>query len=115
MESGRRAASAPKSSTFFRTAAPRRLFVLPATLFLLLIPSFGAAQTSPVARITSQIDEGRLSTLKGNIHPLARAQNDQGAADPALKLERITLSFQPTATQQADLAALLAAQQNPTS
>jgi Pro-kumamolisin, activation domain/Putative Ig domain len=81
-----------------------------------LTPCFGGAQGSlPQRRITSSIDEAQLSPLKGGLHPLARPQNDRGAADPSLMIQRITMAFQPTAAQQADLDALLAAQQNPTS
>jgi hypothetical protein len=89
--------------------------VLCAALFV-LTPCFGKAERSlPRARIASSIDEGQRSPLKGDLHPLARPQNDRGAADPSLLLPRITMAFQPTAAQQADLDALLAAQQNPTS
>jgi hypothetical protein len=114
-----RAASGAKArvrnSNFQRGIRRHLIPVLGAALFL-LIPCFAGAQSNlPLERITAQIDEGRLSQLKGNIHPLAHAQNDQGAADASLKLERITMVFQPTAAQKADLDALLAAQQNPTS
>jgi len=102
--------------TISRRAAPRRLCALLAAALVLLMPRLAAAQSSlPQARITSPIDESRTVPLKGNIHSLARTQNDQGAADPALKLERITMAFQPTAAQKTDLDGLLAAQQNPTS
>ncbi|MGH9678863.1 MAG: S53 family peptidase, partial [Candidatus Acidiferrales bacterium] len=69
----------------------------------------------PQARITAKIDEAQVVQIKGNVHPLVRAQNDQGVANPGLKLDRITMMFRPTAAQQADLDSLLAAQQNPTS
>jgi hypothetical protein len=88
-----------------------------AGVLAVVLPSLAAAQGSAVRpRIAAaQIDDSRLTVLRGNTHPLARAQYDQGKADPSLKLERITMMFQPTAAQQADLDALLAAQQNPTS
>jgi Pro-kumamolisin, activation domain len=80
------------------------------------MPLGTAAQRSvPLPRITTSIDEAQPSPVKGDLHPLARPQNDRGAADPSLKIQRITMAFQPTAAQQADLDALLAAQQNPTS
>jgi subtilase family serine protease len=83
---------------------------------LIAMPKQTAAQGSAAqARVTTQIDESKMSVVSGNLHPQARPQNDQGKADPSLKLERITMMFQPTAAQQADLNALLAAQQNPTS
>ena len=74
------------------------------------------AQNAAVpSRITQPMDETNRITLRGNTHPLARPQFDQGAVATSLKLERVTMLFQPTAAQQADLDALLAAQQNPTS
>jgi hypothetical protein len=83
---------------------------------LLVAPLAVSAQSGAVQpRITAQISESRLMTLQGNMHPLARAQYDQGRVDPSLKVERITMLFQQTAAQKADLDALLAAQQNPTS
>jgi hypothetical protein len=89
-------------------------FLAGALLFLL--PGFAAAQGNVVSpRIAEQVDDRRLMEVRGNLHPLARPQFDQGKVDPSLKIERITLMFQPTAAQQADLDALLSAQQNPTS
>ena len=82
----------------------------------LISPFAASAQTNAVpARIAAQIRDSNLTTLRGNTHPLARPQYDQGRVDPAMKMERITMAFQPTAAQKADLDALLAAQQNPAS
>ena len=82
----------------------------------LIAPLAASAQNNAVpARIASQINESNLTTLRGNTHPLARPQFDQGRVDPALKMERITMMFQRTAAQKADLDALLGAQQNPAS
>jgi len=83
---------------------------------LLLVPGLATAQGNVAKpRIAAQVDESTVTVLRGNLHPLARPQYDQGKVDPSFKLERITLMFQPTAAQQADLDGLLAAQQNPTS
>jgi len=83
---------------------------------VLAAPPAALAQNNPVpARIAAQINESNLTILRGNTHPMARPQYDQGRVDPSLKMERITMLFQPTAAQKADLDALLAAQQNPTS
>ena len=82
----------------------------------LVAPFAASAQTNGVpSRIAAQINESNLTTLRGNTHPLARQQYDQGRVDPAMKMERITMAFQRTAAQKADLDALLAAQQNPAS
>jgi len=94
----------------------RALDVLLAAALLLLVPGLAAAQDSVAKpRIAAQVDDGTATVVRGNVHPLARAQYDQGKVDPSFKLERITMMFQPTAAQQADLDALLAAQQNFTS
>ena len=88
---------------------------------LAAIPQLAAAQNQAAqnlggrARITARIDANNTTILRGNMHPMARAQYDQGKVDPSFKLERIIMVFQPTAAQQADLDALSAAQQNPTS
>jgi hypothetical protein len=107
-------------SGMLRTTSRMRLLrskTLWAGALVLILPGLAAAQTISVQpRIAAaQIDDSRLTVLRGNTHPLARAQYDQGKTDPALNLERITMMFQPTAAQQADLDALLASQQNPTS
>ena len=103
------------ASIFAQCNRPRWAAFLAAAL-LLFMPGLAAAQdTVARPRIAAQVDESRLTVLRGNMHPLARPQNDQGKVDPSFNLERITMTFQPTAAQQADLDALLAAQQNPTS
>lgn len=67
------------------------------------------------SRITSPIDNSRRVTLTGHIHPLARPAFDRGAVDSSLALPSITLTLKPSASQQAALAQLLAAQQDPSS
>ncbi len=70
-----------------------------AVLLLSFLPQRAATQTSPdngqAARISARIDESSRVTLRGNTHPLALAQNDQGKVDPAFKLDRITMMFLP--------------------
>jgi hypothetical protein len=83
---------------------------------LLFIPGIATAQgVAARTRIAASVDDSRVFEVRGNMHPLARPAYDQGKVDPTFKLERITMMFQPTAAQQADLDGLLAAQQNPTS
>ncbi len=69
----------------------------------------------PQDRITSQIDPNRTVRLSGHLHPLAQTRYDQGAADPAMQLDMVTLLLKPSAAQQASLDQLLADQQNPSS
>ncbi len=53
-----------------------------------------------------------MVTLAHNVHPLARAQFDAGAVSANLRLERMVLVLTSSAEQQADLDALVAAQQD---
>jgi hypothetical protein len=93
----------------------RKLLTLAGAL-MLVAPIAVLAQSSGVQpRIAAEISEQRLATLQGNLHPLAHPQYEQGRVDPSSKIERITMLFQKTPAQKADLDALLAAQQNPTS
>jgi subtilase family serine protease len=71
------------------------------------------AQT-PAPRIQSEINN-ELSQLKGSLHPLAQPQFDAGRVPANTKLTGISIVFNRSAAQQADLDALIAAQQNPAS
>ncbi len=67
------------------------------------------------SRITRRIDNHHRVTLAGHIHPKALAGADQGQVDASMPMPRVTLMFQPTASQQADLDRLLVDQQDPSS
>ena len=93
------------------------LFILGLTLAL---PAFhAAAQTKPdtaaaaqsvsiaapiPARITQAIDETQLVRLKGNVHPLARPEFDEGIVPDATPMNRMMLVLQRSPEQQAALA-----------
>ena len=68
------------------------------------------AATVP-ARITQPVDMENLVTLRGNTHPLARPEYDQGAAPDSLPTERMLLVLQRSAEQEAALRKLLDEQQ----
>jgi subtilase family serine protease len=72
------------------------------------------AQT-PALRIGSDISSAQMTPLKGSLHPMAQPAFDSGRMPANFPLHGITISFQRSAAQQADLTALLAAQQNPAS
>lgn len=75
-----------------------------------------AAPTVPVpVRITQAVDENNLVTLKGNVHPLARPEFDQGPVSDAQPLKRMLLLLQRSLEQEAALEQLLEDQQNKTS
>jgi pseudomonalisin len=67
----------------------------------------------PVNRILGPIREAEIVTLEGNVHPLAREEFDRGVVSPGVELGRIVLELEPTAAQQAELDALVAAQDDP--
>ena len=64
------------------------------------------------ARIVRAIDDSRMAVVKGNRHPLAQAQEEQGRLDGSTLIQSMSIHFQPTAAQQAELDGLLEAQQD---
>jgi hypothetical protein len=101
-----------------RRSAVRSLFfsLAVATLAFFAAASAARAQASAaVSRITQAIDENNLVTLKGNVHPLARAANDQGAAPDNLPTDRILLLLQRSPAQETALRQLLDAQKSSSS
>ncbi len=79
----------------------------------LLCPGLTLAQTPAIAsRITQAIDESRLTTLRGNTHPLANPQSDRGPAPPSLPMERMLLVLKRSPSQETALDTLLDQQQD---
>jgi hypothetical protein len=75
-------------------------------------PTAAAIQTPAVpARITQAIDETQLVRLKGNVHPLARPEFDQGSVPDSTPMNRMLLPLQRSPAQEAALQQLLAEQQ----
>lgn len=89
--------------------------ICPFSLSLVIVGQCGHAQTTAQNRIVQQIVAGKVSPLSGTVHPLARPQYDQGPVASSMQLQGMTLNFDRSATQQASLNALLAAQQSPSS
>jgi subtilase family serine protease len=77
-----------------------------------LSASFAAAQ-QPANRIFGEIDSRSTAVLPGSVNPRIAPQYDVGRLDPATPLGGVTMAFQPTADQQAQLDALVQAQQTP--
>jgi hypothetical protein len=71
----------------------------------------GAQAVNNPARITQPIDPEKLVTLRGNTHPLARPEYDQGIAPDSKPMERILLVLQRSPQQEAALRNLLDEQQ----
>jgi subtilase family serine protease len=84
--------------------------------FISLIAVIASAQTtSPQSQISQPIDESKLTVLRGNTHPLARAQFDRGSVSPSLPMGRMILLLKTTPAQQSALDTLLAEQQDKSS
>ena len=74
-----------------------------------------AQNSSAAARITAYVDESSLTTLKGNVPHLARAEYDQGAAPASTQLTNVRLVLSRSAEQQAALDKYLAELQDKSS
>lgn len=69
-------------------------------------------QTPAVAaRVTQAIDESQLVRLKGNVHPLARPEFDQGSVPDSTPMSRMLLVLERSLEQEAALQTLLGEQQ----
>src|SRR5258708_22212546 len=89
------------------------LFCVP---ILALSCGHAAAQTTNIpARITQAMDENNRVVLKGNVHPLARAEFDQGAVADGQPLNRVLFLLQRSADQESALRQLLDNQQSKSS
>lgn len=80
-----------------------------------LVVNSGAQNTSAPAQIAQVIDEKNLVVLKGNVHPLARPEYDQGTVSDSLQLHRVLLLLQRGAGQEAALEKFLDEQQDKSS
>ena len=93
--------------------------ILSVPFLLMLVVSFlsqiSQAQVVLEDRITQPIDSSSMAVQTGSVHPMAKAEFDQGLADNAKVLQGMTINFKRTATQEASLQALLKAQQDPSS
>jgi subtilase family serine protease len=86
-----------------------RAFSLSVFAGVLLCSAVMLAQHSTVTpRIQTNVDELSLTTLSGNVPHLARAEFDQGEADPATLLAHMRLVLSRSSEQQAALDSYLA-------
>src|ERR1700722_4077522 len=85
------------------------------SLSIVIVHQSGHAQTAAQNRIVQPIVAAQVSPLQGTVHPLAQAEYDQGPVASSMQLQGMTLNFNRSTAQQASLAALLTAQQTPSS
>jgi biotin operon repressor len=83
-----------------------------ALITLVLFSGLSGAQTTPRTLITKPVDENQLTVLKGNTHPLARAEFDRGAAPADLPMNRMLLVLKRSDEQESALRSLIDNQQD---
>jgi hypothetical protein len=93
----------------FRTSMSR--LAMATLLLVAVVATSQAAQR----RITSRVDDTQPVRLQGHVHPQLRDRVDEGRVSPTMPISRMTLTFRLSPEQQADLAALVAAQQDKSS
>ena len=84
------------------------------TFVCLFAAGQASGQTTPPAanRITQVPDNSTRITLKGGVHPLARAEFSRGAVAESLAIDRILLLLKRSDEQEAALQSLLESQQD---
>jgi subtilase family serine protease len=85
-------------------AWPRCLVAQQAPVVSALDQSQFPCSPMPVPRITAAVNDRMLTSLNGNVHPLARAEYDQGKVDDSLPLKHIILMLQRSPEQEKALA-----------
>lgn len=80
-------------------------------LFVLAVVASAYSQTSAKSLVTRPIDETKLVTLPGNLHPLALPQYDCGAVPDTLPTNRILLLLNRPAEREQALQTFLVAVQ----
>ena len=96
---------------------PKQVTICSFVVSFLLISglSTSALAQTPANRVTAEIDENKVTTLLGNIHPMARAEFDRGAVSAETPLQHLVFQLQPSQAQQAALNDLVEAQHDPQS
>ena len=74
--------------------------------------AIAALAQTPAPRVTTEIDGSAGVAIQGTRSPMAREENDAGRVPSGTKLQGISVVFSRSAAQEADLRALIAAQQN---
>jgi hypothetical protein len=64
-------------------------------------------------RISQPVSSASMAPLAGSLHPMAKAEFDQGLADNSKVIQGMSINFKRSAAQEASLTALLKAQQDP--
>jgi hypothetical protein len=91
------------------------LRLLGVTACLLVATSLLLAQPAAPILVTQAVDNAVTTRLPGNVHPLARAEFDQGEAPPDLPMKRMLLVLKRSPEQESALRSLIDDQQDKSS
>jgi subtilase family serine protease len=80
-----------------------------------MLGALGAAAQQPVPRISGPTSNSSRTTIAGSHPPATRSMQDSGRVPSSTPLQGMSMVLSRTAAQEADLQALIAAQQNPSS
>ncbi len=86
-------------------------FAVSSALLCASVVSFGQVKN----RIIQPIDKTHMVRLRGNVHILTQKAADLGRVDGARQLKNVTLLFDQSASQKAELQALIKQQRDPQS
>jgi subtilase family serine protease len=114
---GRAKPDALRFLAFWKAEMSTRIRALSTFAGLLLLAGCGGGMrtTLPSGSLSTPVDETRLVTLAGNVPLLARTGFDEGAVETGTQLDRMLLVLESSPAQQAELDALVEAQQDPNS
>lgn len=93
----------------------RKVFRMCAGAFLALSATISLWAQAPAARIASEISSSQMTVLRGSKLSQANPQLDAGPMPANTRMDGISIYFKRSAAQDAELNALIAAQQDPTS
>jgi len=82
-------------------------------LFAVFISLFTQAALAQISDRVQAIESANMAPLAGSLHPMARPEFDRGLTDNGKVLSGMSISFKRSDQQEANLQALLAAQQTP--
>jgi len=82
-----------------------------AVLVFVAAPNAKAQSAAVRSRVVSAVDDTQTVRLQGNVHPLARPVNDQGALSDSQPMTRMLLLLQRSTEQEMALRQLMDAQQ----
>ncbi len=98
-------------SALFSSSSHSTFVLATVIAFVMVVASPILAQQKPVL-VTQPVDNSVRTTFVGNVHPLARAQYDQGEVPVNLMLHRLMLVLKRSDQQEAVLRSLIENQQN---